>query len=315
MKLALHLKEIPKNARVVVGVSGGRDSMALVYALLQQRPDLELITAHINHQLRADANADEAFVLGMMQRWGVDCKIFRPRPPEDGNIEEWGRDKRYEFFEKLRKKNKADFIFTAHHQDDDFESMLLHVLRGTRVKGLSGMMLNRDNLYRPLLLTSREQINEYVDANEIPYRNDPTNDNNEYSRNFLRNKVIPVLSHVYPGLAERWQKQKAYWVELQEMMEEAAKIFTDEYLDPKEGLHRKSYGALPYPLRATILELWFQKSTGKRVPDNATLERWDHAIRTFTPRKKTEWYSGQPSLPSSSKAKFLVMTKERAKLG
>lgn len=314
MKLKLDLKSIPKGATVIVGVSGGRDSMALVHALLHQRSDLQLIAAHVNHGLRADSDEDAAFTEGMMQRWEVPCQIFKPRPPTEGNTEEWGREKRYEFFEKLLKKHKADFILTAHHQDDDFESMMLHFLRGTRVKGLSGMHQSRGDLFRPMLFTSRMEVNAYVDDQQIPFRNDPTNEDDRFARNFLRHKIIPVLNHVYPGLAERWQKQKNYWSDLQEILETSARSFMEEYLSEKDGLHRKAYLQLPYPHRATVLELWYKDTTGERVPDNATLERWDDAIRTFEPRKKTEWNPTKPSLSSSKKGKFLVMTKERAKL-
>lgn len=307
MKLTLESKLIPKESTVIVGVSGGRDSMALVHALIHQRSDLTIITAHVNHGLRPDAASDAEFVKGMMLRWEVPCEIFSPRPPKEGNTEEWGRDKRYEFFEKLRKKYKADFVLTAHHQDDDFESMMLHFVRGTRVKGLSGMQVKRDFLVRPLLFTSRAEINAYVTTQEIPYRDDPTNEDNTMSRNFLRNKVIPVLNHVYPGLAERWQAQKPYWLELQAMLETSAELFLSEFLDPKLGLNRAAYKRLPFPLRASILELWYQKTTGKRVGDSATLERWDHALLTFDPRKKTEW-------GSEAGKKFLTMSKEWGKI-
>lgn len=308
MKLTLESKLIPKGSTVVVGVSGGRDSMALIYALRHQRADLTLIAAHVNHGLRFDADSDAEFVEGMMLRWEIECELFSPRPPKEGNIEEWGREKRYEFFEKLRKKHKADFIVTAHHQDDDFESMMLHFVRGTRVKGLSGMQDTRGTLVRPLLYTSRAEINAFVATEEIPYRDDPSNEDDSLARNFLRNKVIPVLNHVYPGLAERWQKQKPYWLELQMMLENSADLFLTEFLDKKNGLNRAAYKRLPYPVRATALELWFQRSTGKRVHDSATLERWDNALLTFDPRKKTEWD------PDNKKMRFLTMTKEWGKL-
>ncbi len=308
MKLSLESKLIPKGSTVVVGVSGGRDSMALVYALLHQRADLTVIAAHMNHGLRPDAEVDAEFVEGMMLRWEVKCELFSPRPPKDGNKEEWGREKRYEFFEKLRKKHKAACVLTAHHQDDDFESMMLHFVRGTRVKGLSGMQLQRGTILRPLLYTSRAEINAYVATEEIPYRDDPSNEDNAMTRNFLRNKVIPVLNHVYPGLAERWQKQKSYWLELQMMLENSADLFLTEYLDKKNGLSRAAYARLPYPVRATALELWFHRSTGKRVPDSQTLERWDDALLNFDPRKKTEWD------PDNKKMRFLTMTKEWGKL-
>lgn len=315
MKLHLDLKPIPKESTVIVGVSGGRDSMTLIHALLKQRPDLKLIGAHVNHGLRPDADEDADFTLGMMQRWEVPCEVFKPRPPEEGNIEEWGREKRYEFFEKILRKHKADFILTAHHQDDDFESMMLHFLRGTRVKGLCGMPQSRNHLFRPMLYTPRMEINAYVETEQIPYRNDPMNEDDRFARSFLRHKIIPVLTHVYPGLAQRWQLQKDYWSELQEMLESSARSFMNEFLDSKEGLHRIAYEKLAFPLRATVLELWYKDTTGERIPDSATLERWDKAIRTLEPRKKTEWHgSGYGDAASKRKARFLTMTKERAKL-
>ena len=303
MKLKLELKAIPKDSTVIVGVSGGRDSMALVHALHNQRKDLKIIAAHLNHNLRDAAEDDAAFVKGMMQRWELDCEVTKPRSAPEGNVEEWGREKRYEFFEKLAKKYKADFILTAHHQDDDFETMLINTLRGARVKGLSGMSVVRGNLIRPLLYTPRADINSYVEANQIPYRNDPSNEDDTYMRNFLRHKIIPVINHVHPGLAARWQTQKPYWNELQAMLEGSARAFMEEFLD-KEGLNREAYAALPLPVRYTVLELWYNESTGLRVSENASLERWDDAILTFETRKKTEWHG----------KKFLVMSKERAKL-
>lgn len=313
MKLALELKQIPKESTVVVGVSGGRDSMSLIHALQTQRKDLTIVAAHIHHGLRDSADSDTDFVKGMMLRYEIPFELFKPRPPTTGNIEEWGREKRYEFFQKVAKKHKASCILTAHHQDDDFESMLLHFVRGTRVKGLSGMSFRRDDfttpLLRPLLYTSRAEINAYIGYHEIPYRDDPTNEDDSMARNFLRNKIIPVLTHVYPGLAERWQKQKSYWIELQGMLETTARAFMQEFLDKHEGLSRGAYAKLPFPMRATVLELWYQDSTGLHVPDSATLERWDNAILTFDPRKKTEWH---PS--GKTGQKFLSMSKERAKL-
>jgi tRNA(Ile)-lysidine synthase TilS/MesJ len=160
-----------------------------------------------------------------------------------------------------------------------------------------------------VLFRSRAEINAYIGYHEIPYRDDPTNEDDTMTRNFLRNKIIPVLTHIYPGLAERWQKQKPYWLELQEMLETTARTFMSEFLDKKEGLAREAYRKLPFPLRATILELWYHDSTHLQVSDSTTLERWDNAILTFDPRKKTEWHP-----TGKAGQKFLSTSKERAKL-
>lgn len=292
MKLPLQNAALPQDATVILGVSGGRDSMALCHALTQQRPDLTIIAAHVDHQLRPDSADDAEFVKGMMSRWGVGFELYKPRAATSGNLEAWGRDKRYEFFEKLRKKHKAALVLTAHHQGDDIETLLMNLLRGTRVKGLSGMRLQRDHLVRPLLFTPRADINLYIETHEIPFREDPSNQDEQFTRNFLRNKVVPVLSHVYPDFPERWQAQKEYWLELQTHLEREAQNFLDEHLT-EQGLARAPYRDLSLPVRSTVLELWFQKNTGLRVQDSAQLSRWDDALLHWPSAKKTEWHNGQ----------------------
>ncbi len=303
MKLTLKDDVIPSGATVIVGVSGGRDSMGLVHALQIQRPDLQIIAAHLNHGLRDDADDDASFVEAIMQRWKIECEVYKPRAKEAGNTENWGREKRYDFFEKLRKKYRSEWILTAHHQDDDFESMLLAFLRGTRVKGLSGMLLQKENVYRPLLFTPRSEINEYCQYHEVHYREDPSNEDERYARNFLRHQVIPVLNHVYPEMAARWQKQKDYWLDLQDMLETSAETFMENFLTD-EGMNRDAYRSLPFPIRATVLELWFKESADQRIADNLTLLRWDEAILNWPSRKKTEWDEGR----------FLTVTKTHARV-
>ena len=114
----------------------------------------------------------------------------------------------------------------------------------------------------------------------------------KYTRNFLRNKVVPVLTHVYADFPQRWQGQKTYWQELQAMLEGQAQKFLDSHLTD-EGLARGPYRELAYPLRGTVLELWFRQTTGQRVQDAASLNRWDEAILNWPSRKKTEWTDGQ----------------------
>lgn len=165
------------------------------------------------------------------------------------------------------------------------------------------MLAQREQILRPLLYTPRSEVNKYVEVNGIHYREDPTNEDTEFKRNFLRKNVVPVLQHVYPNFAPRWQAQKEYWVELQEMLEESARIFMDDHLIDGE-LQREAFRQLPFPLRATVLELWYGETTGKRIPNSLTLQRWDEAIRNWNSSKKTEWDEGQ----------FLKILKKVAKL-
>lgn len=266
--------------------------MALLHALKTQRPDLKLIPAHLNHNLRPGSHKDVDFLQEVLGKWSLPLFTETAQPPKKGNLEEWGRNQRYVFFEALRAEQNADLISTAHHLNDDFESMFLHFLRGTRVKGLSGMLPQRGFLVRPLLSTPRSLINEYVASHEISYLEDPSNQDTKLQRNALRHEVIPKLEALSPELLQRFQEQKSYWLELQKMLEDAAQTFLNSHLDPQKGLDRKAYQTLPQPVRFTVLELWFKESTGQLIPNSQTLERWDHALFTFTSGKKTEWDEG-----------------------
>ena len=109
------------------------------------------------------------------------------------------------------------------------------------------MQLIRENIFRPLLFTSRTEIDEYIASNEIPYRDDPSNNDENFTRNFLRHKIVPVLNHVYPGLAQRWQDQKSYWLDLQALLETQATVFMDEFLDKKRASTEPLMPNSPFP--------------------------------------------------------------------
>ncbi len=301
MNLTLYKKNLQKNGTVILGISGGSDSMALCHAIMHQCKDIRIIAAHIDHGLRSESKEDAEFVKKAMSKWKIDCEHYKVCPPKSGNIEAWGRKTRYDFFEKLRKKYKADHILTAHHQGDDIETILMNLLRGTRVKGLSGMQTERNKLLRPLLFTPKSEILKYITTHKIPFREDPSNKEERYTRNFLRNKIIPMLTDIYPDFPKRWQAQKEYWTNIQNYFETQAQCFLNAHLS-NEGLNRKEYKNLPYHMRSTVLELWFKQSTGCLVQSSKDLARWDSAIMKWHTGKKTEWH----------KKRFLIIKKTHA---
>lgn len=294
----------PQNARLLVGVSGGKDSMALLHALIHERPDLKLFPVHINHQLRPNSKEDADFVENTLKSWGLTCLVHTLTQKPKGNIEEWARKQRYEFFEKTRQENLADFTLTAHHQGDDIESFFLHLLRGTRVKGMSGMQTIRGLHLRPLLHTPAKKIQEYIQKHQIPFKEDPSNQDQSLKRNWLRHTLIPQIEANYPGFTERWQNQKPYWNSLQTWIEQEAENFLAEHLDSSKGLNRKAYASAALPLRYSILECWLHKTSSERVSDQKTLKRWDEALLSWPSSKKTEWANGF----------FLVLQKNHAKV-
>ncbi len=195
---------------VLCAVSGGRDSMALLHILrrLSCETGMQIAAAHFNHCLRPTADRDEAFV----RDWCRENRIsfyagrgdVRAQAARSGTgIEDAARTLRYQFLEDVANSVSAGHIATAHHRDDNAETVLLHLLRGTGLQGLCGIPPVRGRIVRPLLENSREEINAYIAGNHIPYVEDETNQDPAYTRNRIRSEVLPLLEQIAPGSAAR----------------------------------------------------------------------------------------------------------------
>lgn len=187
--------------RLIVGLSGGADSVALLHLLLNLTPFRpELVIAHINHCLRgAESDQDELFVRQLAQHYGIPCFVKRAdvaELAEKGGVtlEEAGRDVRYSFFEKLRLQYNAVAVAVAHHADDQAETLLIRLLRGGGIRGLSAMLpRNSFHVVRPLLQITRREIEQYLAENRLEYRNDSSNQDQSFLRNRIRHQLIPLL--------------------------------------------------------------------------------------------------------------------------
>lgn len=203
---------------LVVGVSGGPDSLALLHALRALAPELalKLHVAHLNHQLRgADADADEQFVLWLAREWGlpVASASWDVRSYAEENrlsLEEAARMLRYQFLVGVASQLRANAIAVAHNADDQVETVLLHLLRGAGLAGLRGMEFKSNitsgtssiPLIRPLLDVTRAEVEEYCAENDLQPREDETNADTTILRNRLRHQVIPYLETINPNLRE-----------------------------------------------------------------------------------------------------------------
>lgn len=223
---------IKEGERVVVGVSGGADSVCLLLVLKEIMP-LECITAvHINHGIRGDEAArDEDFVLQLCKRQGIRLEIRRLDVPlfaRDNKIseEEAGRILRYRVFEEIRLLYKADKIAVAHNLNDVAETFLMNLSRGSGITGLAGIKLRSGVLIRPLIKTSRAEIEEIAACFGEGFITDSTNNSLIYTRNRIRKRVIPELeevneravSHINDA-CERFEKIEGY------IIKEAAKAY------------------------------------------------------------------------------------------
>lgn len=177
--------------KYVVAVSGGVDSMVLL-DLMAKHPGLELIVAHLDHGMRADSGEDHKLVEKAAQSYGLKLEAEETKLGSQAS-EETARKTRYGFLRKVQKKYAADAIITAHHQDDLLETAAINIIRGTGPKGLSSLS-SRPGLVRPLLGFSKEQLKKYAIDNHIEWREDPTNKDTKYLRNYLRHEVLSKLN-------------------------------------------------------------------------------------------------------------------------
>ena len=192
---------------VLVALSGGADSVALLLTLLESRIDCR--AAHCNFHLRGEESLrDERFVRNLCQRLSVplfvrDFNVAGYQQEHGGSTEMACRELRYAWFEQLRQQQGCALIAVAHHADDQVETFFLNLLRGTGSRGLSGMTRLNGNIWRPLLDVSRKDIIDYLKCAEQDYATDSTNAENDYRRNRLRNIVMPVLEEQFPNSRER----------------------------------------------------------------------------------------------------------------
>lgn len=198
-------KLIEEFDKVVIGVSGGHDSMALLYVLksLKSEFNFEIIIAHINHGVRGkEADNDEEYVEKIAKSLDIPFYSFKANMDEYAKIhkltsEEAGREIRYEFFRNILKKERANKIAVAHNKDDQAETLLMRFMRGTGVDGLRGMEFKTREVIRPILNINRSEIEEYCMELEITPRLDKTNLMPIYGRNKVRLELIPFIKNTF----------------------------------------------------------------------------------------------------------------------
>ena len=203
---------LPRGCRVLCAVSGGADSVCLLHRLwsLRERLEIEVMAAHYDHGLRGEeSRRDAEFVRKIAKEFGEirlivgGGDVAREARLSGRGIEETAREMRYRFLQKAAEEVGADCIATAHNANDNAETLLMHLIRGTGLRGLTGIPPVRGNIIRPLLTTKRYEIEQYLDLYKIPYVTDSTNRDETYTRNRIRHQVIPKLDEICPGIETR----------------------------------------------------------------------------------------------------------------
>ena len=198
---------INKEDRIVVGVSGGPDSMALLNCLINFNV-ANLVVAHINHQIRKEADEEEEFVKNFCNKNEIEfyskrIDVLKVANNSKIGVEEAGRNIRYEFFEEICKRTNSNKIAIAHNKNDKVETVIMNFLRGSGISGLKGIEVKRDKFIRPLIECTRDEIENYCKECNLNPKIDKSNFDNKYTRNKIRNVLIPYIQKEYnPNIIE-----------------------------------------------------------------------------------------------------------------
>ena len=233
------------NDKIVLGVSGGPDSISMLNILNEIRNEkiikFDIVVAHINHMIREEAIEDENYVKDYCDKNHIECFIKRIDVLKMANdnkmgTEEAGRNVRYQFFEEVMKKTNSNKIGIAHNKNDKVETIIMHLLRGSGLSGLKGIEPMRDNMYiRPLIECERPEIEQYCEEKNLEPRIDKTNFENEYTRNKIRNIVIPYIKQEFnPNIIETINRFSELISEENEYLNEITEMIYNKIVLNKE---------------------------------------------------------------------------------
>ena len=224
-----------KEKRLLIAVSGGLDSVVLTY--LCHQLNLNVSLAHCNFKLRNDeSDGDEDFVIELAKNLGLEmfCQSFNTTTYANDqkiSIQMAARKLRYEWFHQLKSDHHFDYILTAHHADDNLETMLINLMRGTGIDGLTGIPEINGAMVRPLLAFSRKDIEAYARDHQLSWREDSSNASLKYLRNELRHEVIPLLKNINPSLIENSIKTISHLKNTQYLVSEHIATKTNEFIN------------------------------------------------------------------------------------
>lgn len=252
-------------AKIVVGVSGGPDSTCLLSVLtkLESKYDFKLHIAHVNYNLRGkESEQDEIFVRKLAEKHGIEITVLSvKKTPNKGNLENNLREIRYAFFEKLRAELKFDLIAVAHNQDEQAETVLMRILRGSGLSGLGAMKAKNGNIIRPFLQVSKAEILEYLKENKLEFRTDESNFDVKFTRNNIRHNLLPYLEKNYnPAI----KKTLSFWAQnvaedYNFINESAQNFFSQAYNNKSAHFDEQNFLRLHPSIQRQVLRNIFQK--------------------------------------------------------
>lgn len=206
-EIAKH-KLVKKGEKIAVACSGGKDSMSLLHYMWTHKDDLgiEVLAVNVDHGIRENSESDSKFVANYCEKHGIKIYSFKVNAKQFAEdkkltLEQGARECRYKVFKSLINKHLVDKIALAHHLQDQTETILLNIFRGTGIVGAGGMDYIRDGIYiRPFINTSRSEVRAYIERNDIPYVEDESNQDDDFNRNYIRNRLMPLIRYRWPNV-------------------------------------------------------------------------------------------------------------------
>jgi tRNA(Ile)-lysidine synthase len=291
-KVQVALDRLPPVRKVGVAVSGGPDSVALCGALLELAPErgLCLTVLHVNHVLRPEADSEQKLVESLCQQWQVPCLVetLTPLCARKG-IEAWARKQRYRFFQAAREQQRLDAVAVAHTLDDQAETVLFRLLRGTARRGLAGIPPIRDGwIIRPLLHCSRQEVLAFLDARQLPYALDTSNADQRYARNKIRHVLLPFLEREFSPRIRYHLATLADALRLEEnWLETLATAARKRVQEEPYAIALDRLQSEPLALQRRILRQWLEQTDRVRDLSFQHLDNL-HALSTSGSRGRVE---------------------------
>ena len=261
---------------VTVALSGGADSMSLLYCLLELKDELGITVnaAHLNHLIRGDeAFRDEEFVKEECHKLGVELFLKRvdvPKLASDSgkSLELTAREVRYAFFEEIN----TGVVATAHNADDNLETVIFNLTRGSAIDGLCGIPPKRDIFIRPLILTTRKEIEEYCAFKNIEYVTDSTNLEDCYTRNKIRHNVIPILKEINSNVSQTVLRTGKSLREISADINLKAKEYLENNLLSENELSVVDLKTLPFSVGKQIIKYFIENADDSISLENIHIE-------------------------------------------
>jgi tRNA(Ile)-lysidine synthase len=272
-KVRLFLKKhqlLTSHSTVVVGVSGGPDSLALLHVFqnIQSEYQLKIIAAHVDHMFRGkQSEEDMNFVKHFCDELGIICEAKQINVPEfqkrSGlSAQAAARECRYRFFEQVMKKYSAHYLALGHHGDDQIETVLMKLVRGSIGRGYGGIPVKRKfgtgYIIRPFLSVSRNEIETYCREQRLQPRYDPSNEKDDYTRNRFRHHIVPLLKKENPNVHERFQHYSEMVMEDEAFLEELTLQAMNKVIKKQQGkitLEIEPFRTMPKPLQRRGIQL------------------------------------------------------------